>query len=354
MCVCLVALSFAPNRVRTRKRKFIMSSGVRTRLGAKQLAFICFYVRVKVSWHCPLIFKVFHFSLLVYSLFQDTQKHSASNGSVPTKERRNSSEATTIKKPPVPPLPYAYKYANQKQNQPGNMTNGALRNQDLSPIKKNGITSASSPDLSTISSRSDSPDIKTSTPESKSKRRAAPPPPPRPAAPKALFTDAKSDTQVDGAGSAVKTNNSHPVASSNASQAPALVEPKLKPSHKKRPAPPRPERPAPPQPAPRLAKQGSQESKVVNGTAREKDVSVQLKDDKEAGSTDRAALSLDLETRRHSLGKEPEQDELSALRGIPIFIPPPPPDELPPPLDECETPVGPLTEFEADILEGKS
>lgn len=287
-------------------------------------------------------------------MFQDSQKHSASNGSVPTKERRNSNEATTIKKPPIPPLPYAYKFANLKQNQPGNLTNGALRDQDLSPIKKNGVTSASTPDLSTISSRSDSPDIKTSTPDTKSRRRAAPPPPQRPAALKALFTGVKSETQVDGAGVAVKANNPPPVASSNACHTPAVGDVKLKPSHKKRPAPPRPDRPTPPQPAPRLAKQGSRESKVVNGIGREKEVSVQLKQDKEARSIDRASLSLDLETNRHSLDKEPEQDELSDLRGIPIFVPPPPPDELPPPLDECETPVGPLTDFEADILEGKS
>ena len=288
-------------------------------------------------------------------MFQDSQKHSASNGSVPTKERRNSSEATTIKKPPIPPLPYSYKSANLKQNQPGNQTNGALRDQDLSPIKKNGITSASTPDLSTISSRSDSPDIKTSTPDTKSRRRAAPPPPPRPAAPKVLFTDVKTTTPVDdGTGLAAKTNTPPPVTSSDAYQAPAVGEQKLKPSHKKRPAPPRPERPAPPQPAPRLAKQGSQEDKVVNGPSREKEVSIQLKQDKEARSTDRASLSLDLETQRRPLDEEPGGDELSDLRGIPIFVPPPPPDELPPPLDECETPVGPLTDFEADILEGKS
>ena len=278
-------------------------------------------------------------------MFQDSQKHSASNGSVPTKERRNSSEATTIKKPPIPPLPYAPKSANLKQNQPGNQTNGALRDENLSPIKKNGITSASTPDLSTISSRSDSPDIKTSTPDAKSRRRAAPPPPPRPAAPKVLFTDVKTNTQ---------TNTPPPVTSSDASQAPAVGEQKLKPSHKKRPAPPRPQRPAPPQPAPRLAKQGSQENKVVNGPSREREVSIQLKQDKEARRSDRASLSLDLETHSRPQDDETGGDEVSDLRGIPIFIPPPPPDELPPPLDECETPVGPLTDFEADVLEGKS
>lgn len=286
---------------------------------------------------------------MFYSLFQDSQKHSASNGSVPTKERRNSSEAITIKKPPIPPLPYAPKSANLKQNQPGNLTNGALRDQNLSPIKKNGITSASTPDLSTISSRSDSPDMKTSTPDSKSRRRAAPPPPPRPAAPKVLFPDVKTST-----GLAVKKNNPPPVTKSDAPQAPTAVELKLKPSHKKRPAPPRPERPAPPQPAPRLAKQGSQESKVVNGPGREKEVSVQLKQEKEARSIESASLSLDLQTHPRPLDEEPGGNELSDLRGIPIFIPPPPPDELPPPLDECETPVGPLTDFEEDILEGKS
>ena len=164
----------------------------------------------------------------------------------------------------------------------------------------------------------------------------------------------KSETQVDGGELAVKAKNPPPVVSSDTPQAPAASESKLKPSHKKRPAPPRPERPAPPQPAPRLAKQGSRESKEVNGTGREKEVSVQLDQNKEARSIDRASLSLDLETNRHALDKEPGEDEMSDLRGIPIFIPPPPPDELPPPLDECETPVEPLTDFEADILEGKS
>lgn len=276
-------------------------------------------------------------------------------GSVPVTERRNSSEGTTIKKPPIPPLPYAKKSANRKQNQPGNMTNGGLRDQNLSPIKKNGITSASTPNLSTISSPSDSPDMKTSTPDTKSKRRAAPPPPPRPVAPKALFTDVKSHTQVDGAGLAAKAKTPPAVASSNVPQAPAVGGLKLKPTHKKRPAPPRPDRPTPPQPAPRLAKQGSQEeSKEVNGTGREMEPSVQLKQGKVARSIDRASLSLDFETRPHSvsLDKEAGEDGLGDLRGIPIFIPPPPPDELPPPLDECETPVGPLTDLEEDILEG--
>ena len=290
-------------------------------------------------------------------LFQDSLKHSSSNGSVPVTKRRNSSEGTTVKKPPIPPLPYGYKSTNLKQSPPGDMKNGGLRDQNLSPIKKNGITSASTPNLSTISSRSDSPDnIKTSTPDTKSKRRAAPPPPPRPAAPKALFTDVKSHTQVDGAGLAAKASTPPLVASSNTPQAHAVGEVKLKPTHKKRPAPPRPDRPTPPQPAPRLATQGSQDSKEVNGTGGEKEVSVQLKQEKEARSIDRAPLSLELETRPHSVSLDEKSggDELSDLRGIPIFIPPPPPDELPPPLDECETPVGPLTDFEADILEGNS
>ncbi|XP_078377063.1 LOW QUALITY PROTEIN: uncharacterized protein LOC144660326 [Oculina patagonica] len=293
---------------------------------------------------------------------KDSHTHSASNGSVPTTERRNSdeantikkperrnsSEATAIKKPPVPPLPYASK--------PGNLSNGGLRDQGLSPIKKNAMMSASTPNLSTASSQSDdSPDIKTSTPDTKRKRRAAPPPPPRPAAPKALFTEVKSDAQVNGAGLPVKNSNSlPPVAGSNVSQVPAASEVKLKPSQKKRPAPPRPNRPPPPQPAPRVPKQGSVENKDVNGTGREKEISVQFKQDTEATSVDRAALSLDLDTRPHSDSLEEvfDEDGMSDLRGIPIFIPPPPPDDLPPPLDECETPVGPLTDFEADILEG--
>ncbi len=297
------------------------------------------------------------------SLPQDSHTHSASNGSVPTTERRNSSEANTIKKPerrnsseantikkpPVPPLPYASK--------PGNLSNGGLRDQGLSPIKKNTLTSASTPNLSTASSQSDdSPDIKTSTPDTKRKRRAAPPPPPRPVAPKALFTEVKSDAQVNGAGLPVKNSNSlPPVAGSNVSQVPAASEVKLKPSQKKRPAPPRPNRPPPPQPAQRVPKQGSVENKDVNGTGREKEISVQFKQDTEATSVDRAALSLDLDTRPHSDSLEEvfDEDGMSDLRGIPIFIPPPPPDDLPPPLDECETPVGPLTDFEADILEGE-
>lgn len=64
------------------------------------------------------------------------------------------------------------------------------------------------------------------------------------------------------------------------------------------------------------------------------------------------ALSLDLDpTIRSYQEDEKGKDD---LRGVPIFIPPPPPDELPPPLDECETPVGPLTDVEADILEGNN
>lgn len=151
-------------------------------------------------------------------------------------------------------------------------------------------------------------------------------------------------------------NNLPAVASSSLSQAPSASEVKMKPSQKKRPAPPRPNRPPPPQPAPRVPKQGSLESnKDVNGDGREKEISVQLKQDEEGTSFDRAALSLDLDMRPHSdsLGEEFEGDRLSDLRGIPIFIPPPPPDELPPPLDECETPVGPLTDLETDILEGR-
>lgn len=283
--------------------------------------------------------------------------HSVSNGSVPTTDRRNSSEAATTKKPPVPPLPYASKSVNLPQNQPGNLPNGGLRDQGLSPIKKNGVTFASTPNLSTSSSRSDdSPDMKTSTPDTKRTRRAAPPPPPRPAAPKALFTDVKPVAPVNGAALPVKnSNNLPPMASSNVSQVPAASEVKLKPSQKKRPAPPRPSRPPPPQPAPKIPKQGSLESKDVTETGREKEISVQFKQDKETTSVDRASLSLDLDTRPHSdnLEEEFEEDGMRDLRGIPIFIPPPPPDELPPPLDECETPVGPLTDFEADILEGK-
>lgn len=215
--------------------------------------------------------------------------------------------------------------------------------------------SASTPNLSTCSSRSDdspvsSNDIKTSTPDTKSRRRAAPPPPPaRPAVPKALFTEVKSEAQADGVGLPVK-NNPPSVASSNASQAPEV---KLKPSQKKRPAPPRPVRPAPPQPAPRVAKQGSLERKDVNGAER-KEVSIQLKQDKEITSLDRASLSLDLETRHLGRQEEKGGSEEDDWRGTPIFIPPPPPDELPPPLDECETPVGPLTDFEEDFLEGKN
>ena len=309
------------------------------------------------------------FIILIF-VSQDSHTHSALNGSVPT-ERSNSSGPATMKKPvrsnsneapkkpPVPPAPYASKSASLPQNQPANLTDRGLRDQGLSPIKKKDTISASTPNLSTVSSQSDdSPEMKTSTPESKRRRRAAPPPPPRPAAPKALFTEVKPDAQVDSARLPMKNGNNNltAVATSNLSQVPAASEVKMNSSQKKRPAPPRPNRPPPPQPAPKVPKQGSLESKDVNEAGKQKEISVQLKQkDEEGTSFDRAALSLDLGMRPHSdsLGEELEEDRLSDLRGIPIFIPPPPPDELPPPLDECETPVGPLTDLETDILEGK-
>lgn len=286
---------------------------------------------------------------------QNAQKHSTSNGSVPTSLGRISSEAASSKKPPIRPSPYSSKSATLPKHQSDNLPNGALKEHVLSPIKKNDITYASTPELSVCSSKSDdSPEfngnMKTSTPDTKRRRRVAPPPPPRPAAPKALFTEGKSDAHVGGgAALPVKTNLSS-VASSTAPQVPAENDVKLKPSQKKRPAPPRPARPPPPQPAPRVAKQGSLESKDAEEAKREKDVNVQVKQDKEITRPDRESLSLDLERHRSDSQEEVEVDN---LRGIPIFIPPPPPDELPPPLDECETPVGPLTDFEADILEGK-
>lgn len=235
------------------------------------------------------------------------------------------------------------------------MSNGSLKTSTFSPIKKDGIISASTPDLSLLSAKSDdspgSGNIKTSTPDAKTKRRAAPPPPPRPVAPRALFTDGKPDAPANKPGFLMKTPT--PMPGTNPLSAPSPADVKLKPSHKKRPAPPRPPRPVPPR---HPARRGSTESKDSRSSeedfGKKEDVRTQFKQNGSIPRTDRVALSLDLDpTIRAYQEDEKGEDD---LRGVPIFIPPPPPDELPPPLDECETPVGPLTDFETDILEGNN
>ncbi|PFX19373.1 Protein cordon-bleu, partial [Stylophora pistillata] len=283
---------------------------------------------------------------------ENAQKHSSSNGCVPPSMRRMDGEHSSSKKPPIRPLqPQSSKSVTPPKNQTGHVSNGALKELPLSPLKSD-IMYASSPELSVCSKKSNESlvfngNIKTSTPDTKRKRRAAPPPPPRPAAPKALFTEKKTDIHANGA--AVKTNPPS-MASSTTPQVSAASDGKLKTSNKKRPAPPRPDRPPPPQLAPRLTTQGSQGRKDVAEDKREKDASVLLEQNK--GITRRPdRLPLPPKVERH---RSDSQEEVvgNNRRGLPIFIPPPPPDELPPPLDECETPVGPLTDIEADILEG--
>lgn len=310
--------------------------------------------------------KVLNFLFFVVVFPKDLPKQSVVNGSVPTSTRRNSCDGITSKKPPVPPMPYGTKSASLPKKPPRDLANGGLKDQSFSPIKKEGIISASTPDLSLSSSKSDdSPgtnSIKTSTPDTKSRRRVAPPPPPRPAVPKALFTEGKPATQANGlpvktptpaartTPSQAPTVNPTPMLRSNTSQAPPANDAKVKPRVKKRPAPPRPVRPPPPQ----TARQSSTESKdskgSEDGSDRKRAVNTQFKQDMEVTSLDRASLSLDIEPPSYDYqDKGGEEDD---WRGAPIFIPPPPPDELPPPLDECETPVGPLTDYEAGILEG--
>ena len=235
------------------------------------------------------------------------------------------------------------------------MRNGNLKTSTFSPIKKDGIISASTPDLSLLSAKSDdSPgggNIKTSTPDVKTKRRAAPPPPPRPVAPRALFTDGKPDAPANKPGLLMKTST--PMPGTNPLSATSAADVKFKPTHKKRPAPPRPPRPVPRH---HPARRGSTESKDSRSSeedfGKKEDVRPQFKQNGNIPRTDRAVLSLDHDPtiRAYREDEEGEDD----LRGVPIFIPPPPPDELPPPLDECETPVGPLTDFEEDILEGNN
>lgn len=272
--------------------------------------------------------------------------------------RRNSSGTLTNKKPPTVPMPYATKSSTLPKKPRRDLPNGGLKDQSFSPVKKDGIIFASTPDLSISSKSDDSPrggNMRTSTPEIKGKRRAAPPPPKRPAVPKALFTKGKTDNQ--GGSSGLPVRNPVPAARANLSQTPsaiptpavrsgtAQVPPPVKPNPKKRPAPPRPSRPPPPQPS----RQSSTESKDSRGSEDSfdgrRDAKTQFKHD---GGMASPTLSLDLELPPCDYQDEGEK----GWRGAPIFIPPPPPDDLPPPLDECETPVGPLTDFEAGILEG--
>ena len=254
-------------------------------------------------------------------------------------------------------MPYATKSSTLPKKPRRDFPNGGLKGQSFSPIKKDGIIFASTPDLSISSKSDDSPgssNMRTSTPELKGKRRTAPPPPKRPAVPKALFTEGKTDNQVGSSGLALR--NPVPTARAKPSQtviptpavrsSTAQVVPPIKPNQKKRPAPPRPSRPPPPQPS----RQSSTDSKDSRGSDDSsdgrRDVNTQFKQD--GGMASPTQVSLDLEL----LPCDYQDEGGKGWRGAPIFIPPPPPDELPPPLDECETPVGPLTDFEADILEG--
>ena len=211
-----------------------------------------------------------------------------------------------------------------------------LKNQSFSPIKKDSIY-ASTPDLSFSSKSEISPgtnDIKTSTPENKIKRRTAPPPPPRPAVPKALFGENKTDSKPVVLGPPTKKSIRAIPATTSGGQ--------LKPSQKKRPAPERPARPAPPKPLRQCSTDSKDSQESIDSTDRTKEIQASFK---------RRSVSLDLGLPRGYL----EEDENGKVdwRGVPpIFIPPPPPSELPPPLDECDTPVEPLTEFEAGFLEG--
>lgn len=224
---------------------------------------------------------------------------------------------------------------------------GRLKNQSFSPIKKDSIY-ASTPDLSFSSKSETSPgtdDIKTSTPENKIKRRTAPPPPPRPAAPKALFSDSKTDSKPVVLGPATKksicairTSSSHVQSSIPATS----NDGQLKPSQKKRPAPQRPSRPTPPKPVRQCSTDSKDSQESIDSTDRTREIQASFK---------RRSMSLDLGLPLGYL--EEEENGKDDWREVPpIFIPPPPPDELPPPLDECDTPVEPLTEFEAGFLEG--
>ncbi|XP_068715419.1 serine-rich adhesin for platelets-like isoform X2 [Montipora foliosa] len=260
---------------------------------------------------------------------------------------RNSSGGLAAKKPPTFPKPYVAKSSTLPKKPPIELHNGSLNDQSFSPIKKDGIY-ASTPELSFSTKSEISPgtsNIKTSTPDNKVKRRAAPPPPPRPAFPKALFAESKTDSQAVVSGVAPKKPSPAIGANSLGLVIPATTnDAQAKSSQKKRPAPPRPTRPAPPKP-PLKGSTDSGDSKCegsVYSTDRTKEIKASLK---------KRSFSLDLGVQRGN--DQDEQDGNIDWRGVsPIFIPPPPPDEMPPPLDECDTPVEPLTEFEAGFLEG--
>lgn len=261
----------------------------------------------------------------------------------------NTGGGPVKKKPAVFPKPNVVKSSTlPKKPPPFEMRSGVrLKNQSFSPIKKDSIY-ASTPDLSFSSKSEISPgtnDIKTSTPENKIKRRTAPPPPPRPAVPKALFGESKTDSKpvvlgppTKKSNCAIRSNTSHGQSSIPA----ATSGGQLKPSQKKRPAPERPARPAPPKPVRQYSTDSKDSLESIDSTDRTKEIKASFK---------RRSVSLDLGLPHGYL----EDDENGKVdwRGVPpIFIPPPPPSELPPPLDECDTPVEPLTEFEAGFLEG--
>jgi len=262
---------------------------------------------------------------------------------------RNAGGGPVKKKPAVFPKPNVVKSSTlPKKPPPFEMRSGVrLKNQSFSPIKKDSIY-ASTPDLSFSSKSELSPgtnDIKTSTPENKIKRRTAPPPPPRPAVPKALFGESKTDSKPVVLGPPSKKSNCaiRSKSSHGQSSIPAATSGgQLKPSQKKRPAPERPARPAPPKPVRQCSTDSKDSLESIDSTDRTKEIKASFK---------RRSVSLDLGLPHGYL----EDDENGKVdwRGVPpIFIPPPPPSELPPPLDECDTPVEPLTEFEAGFLEG--
>ena len=209
---------------------------------------------------------------------------------------------------------------------------------------------ASSPDLSGSSSESGewgppvSRNIKTSTPETKTKRRAAPPPPTRPK-PALPALDTAREAEVKHGESRLPEMHENSASTEALSRVVGASEPQKRPIQKRRPAPPRPFRHPPPQAAvQRVTQQGPVEkTETLAGSG----VTDYSEHDRDIGSTN-MAISLALDVPRHS-----SDSEEKGWRGAPIFIAPPPPAGLPPPLDECETPVEPLTDYEATFIAGK-
>ena len=227
-------------------------------------------------------------------------------------DSRDSSEAPVKVRPPPRPLPYASKPRRPLRSQEDSSIT-EFKETSLSPIAKDQKMKmyASSPDLLGRGSASEAPgrQLRTSTPE---KRRRAAPPPPKPPHlfPQTKLTGDQPPSQTPKAppsSSVVSTTHGSPGA-----------ERKVKPSIKKRPAPPRPSRPPP------VAKRSS--TSKPNEPDEQGRKRNELKIDLSEASSDAV---------RHNNRRDP-----------PMFIPPPPPDDLPPPIDQCETPVDPLTEEE--------